>query len=353
MTEPDKAARPSSPPPSPFTTTSDVMNSLNTVMARLYAPEMKEKADNKPAFELQRRLPDGTTRQAFGSEIKAADYESKLKQVANHVAGLPDDDAKRAFGDQQRKYGNQVYASGDYEQALDVYMTCLVALPPLDQSSSSLQYLQILNNLAQAALQLQWYRKSQDFCQLALDDLPVETHDSLDAERRLAVSKLYYKRGKARRHRGDYAEATDDLQQALRLLSTDTTTDNKTMETSRKTIQKELQAVVRGAAVGRNNLQRQRKALQQVWGDSSSSQSKKTATSLPGAPIQPLYETPRGSQRAYSRLRARGATEEHTDEEEILSLTYRQIYLQMVGRVAQKLLDFIGDDEEAGDPKED
>jgi tetratricopeptide (TPR) repeat protein len=353
MTESDEAARPASPPPSPFTTTSDVMNSLNTVMERLYAPELKEKADNKPAFELQRRLPDGTTRQAFGSEIKAADYESKLKQVANHVAGLPDDDAKRAFGAEQRQYGNKVYAAGDYEQAIDVYMTCLVALPPLDRSSISLQYLQILNNLAQAALQLQWYRKSQDFCQLALDDLPVESHDSLDTERRLAVSKIYYKRGKARRHRGDYAEATADLQQALRLLSTDAATESKATEASRKTIQKELQAVVRGAAVGRQNLQRQQKALQQVWGDSSVSQAKKTATSIPMAPVQPLYETPRGSQRAYSRLRARGSTQEKADEDEVLPLSYRQIYLQMVGRVAQKLLEWIGDDGEAGDPKQD
>jgi hypothetical protein len=185
------------PQDSPFVTTTDVMNSLNRIMAEL--SESGDKNDNgaadngaaatrrTPAFELQRKLPDGTTRKASPSERKAADMDTKLKQVAEHVANLATEAERQAFGEQQRLYGNQLYIAQEYEQAIDVYLTCLTTVKPHTNG-----FLRIMNNLAQATLQLQWYSKAQQFCTLGLEQVVAPDNAVVDAAEanRLLIAKL-------------------------------------------------------------------------------------------------------------------------------------------------------------------
>jgi hypothetical protein len=69
-----------------FYTTSDIMNTINKSIARV-----DSKDDTiSPRVELQRRMPDGSTRPADEKDLEAADMESKLQQVSKkcHAAFL-------------------------------------------------------------------------------------------------------------------------------------------------------------------------------------------------------------------------------------------------------------------------
>ena len=385
------AEQPAPLPPSPFTTTTDVMNSLNKVMQQYHNPDQDS---NVPAFELQRKLPDGSSRKASPSELKAADLETKIKQVAQHVASLPNQQAKLDFVNQQRQYGNQLYSQEEYEQAMDVYLTCLTAIPTTNRGQS-LVFLQVLNNLAQTAMQLTWYRKAQDFCRLALEEVYNNSNDAvvdmaaIPAERQVQIAKLYFKRGKASRFKGEYEAARNDLTQALSVLAAmnvDDDSDNhvqQVIESSRKAIRKELQAVQVAAQEGRKNKLRHQKAMQKVLGggqrkdkESSSTTTSTTANSTRRSSnsvtfankdtlIAPLYDDmPRCRQRAYSTLRAPTTPihnnddyyyDDDVDDDDDLAnvpmgLRYWYYYIRMVGRVAETLLEWIGDD---GDEEKD
>eukprot|EP00977_Amphora_coffeiformis_P017669 scaffold5860_cov223-Amphora_coffeaeformis.AAC.8 len=460
-------------PPSPFTTTTDVMNRLNDIMERYYTPgttllDEEEQDDNSdhendddddtsdedgrataratvpaatPAFALQRKLPDGTTRPATEAELQAADLETKIKQVAEHVAKLPNDAAKLAFCDQHRRYGNQLYAQRHYAQAMDVYLTCLTAIPttaitnntsdennnnnnnddataiePGGGSSTTnrgqyLVFYQLLNNLAQTALQLHWYRKAQEFCRLALEEVYQQNnnnnntttsgHDGDDSLSLLSSSspmftwqivKLYFKRAKASRLRGEYGAARKDLTAAHSLLTIleeqqptpndddthkkdddkqqeTTTTTATTIASSRLALQKELQAVQRAQQKGRKNQSREKKAMQLVfWGASSSGTTKGSLQQNENKNgnaakivenFEPLYQSPKGRERrAYSTLRAPKSSPEanYDDDDDSVEIPgtltmywyyYYYYYLRLVGRVAETLLQWIGEDEDA------
>jgi hypothetical protein len=108
---------------SPFVTQTSVVESLNKALADLQSPD---DTSNAPHFELQKRLPNGNTRRATTEELQAADMESKLQQAAAQVEYLKTWDEKKQWAEEQRQYGNQLYREERYEQAIDVYLTCLV-----------------------------------------------------------------------------------------------------------------------------------------------------------------------------------------------------------------------------------
>jgi len=58
-----------------FFTTSDLMEKMNSTLRN------GDTENFGPQFELQKRLPDGSTRRANDSEMAMADFQSKLKQV--------------------------------------------------------------------------------------------------------------------------------------------------------------------------------------------------------------------------------------------------------------------------------
>jgi hypothetical protein len=196
-------------PVSPFTTTSDVLRQLNAALEGLGigAGDEEKKAssrndgddnsendvDNddaasvdrtrisppatnkKPGFELQRKFEDGSARRATEAERKANDFENKLQQVARHLSSLPDRRARWQFIDGQIEYGNRLYSNRQFEEAMDVYLTCLAGVDldrRTDSSSKSVVLLvRILHNLALAALQLGWYGKCLRFASMGIEAL--------------------------------------------------------------------------------------------------------------------------------------------------------------------------------------
>ena len=61
-----------------FFTTTDLLNKINSVIQE---NQEENSSDAKGGFELQRRLPDGSTRLCTKDEAAAADFQAKLKQV--------------------------------------------------------------------------------------------------------------------------------------------------------------------------------------------------------------------------------------------------------------------------------
>jgi tetratricopeptide (TPR) repeat protein len=398
---------------SPFVTTTSVLESLNKALAALQSPDDKT---NSPHFELQKKLPNGSTRRATTEEVQAADMESKLQQSAAQVEFLKTWDEKKQWAEEQRQYGNQLYREERYESAIDVYLTCLVVAqqekklaPPemvAETQSAGLLFLYVMNNLAQSTLALKWFRKTEQFCTLALQEVYVnaDTDVGSDAEigivaesggdsttrstnidatslklpkQQHQIAKLYYKRGKARRLGGNYKDARIDLETALQWidwLSNNKTKTNSALENqdkeqegqavadSKRVVERELQLVAKAVAEARRNKERQQQAMKKVLSTSK----KDTDNSSDGSAVQSATPQPSlfpeiKGKRAFSTLRAPPARRKEKDTsddsedrlEEPQQLTYSQWYLAMIGRVAQKLLEWSGDDEYAKRPKED
>lgn len=326
---------------SPFTTASDVLRSLNTALA-----ETGHDSDPlRPSFQLQKRFEDGSTRPATVEERKAADLDSKLKQVANHVASLKTLDERLEFIEGQRQYGNHLYSESRFEEAIDVYLTCLTVA-----KESDALFLKVMNNLAQASLQLQWYLKTEKFVTLALEHLHLTTESETGDEHRQAVAKLFFRRGKARRLRGDYTEAKADLMAAQRWMDEPDSAEHRSID-------KELRLLAQSVQEGRKNLQRAQRAMKTVLQPmtkpaeagttlTSTVSSDSTATKTVNE-SKPLYPERRaGGRRTYSSLRAPSdkEAEEVGEEEEPLELTYWQHYMLVVGKIAELLLQWIGDE---------
>lgn len=336
----------------PFVTTSDVLSSLNKALNNLETPQDIA----KPHFELQRRMPDGSTRRATETEVQAADMETKLSQAAAHVQTLPTWEAKLEWAQKQRQYGNTLYQQERYAEAIDIYLTCLVVAQEEEKTPNSegLLFFYLMNNLAQAALQLKWYSKAEHFCSLAFEHEENRhnwTIESTTRNQRQQMAKLYHKRSKARRLKGLYKEARLDLEAALEWLDYGNGKDDDTMSASRRAIQREVQLVAQGSAEAKRNKERAKKGMQKVL-QSTDHESDDDASN------EPLFAP---TERTFSTLRAPSRVEDDHDEEDDTTsptLSYWQCYLAMVARVAEKLLEWTGDDEYSSSrqeeqPKED
>ena len=335
-----------------FLTTSDVLNSMNTVLEKMESPG----ETMSPRFELQRRLPDGSTRRADEKDVAAADMESKFKQAAEEIKDL-NPKQKIEWADLQRRGANNLYRDGQYKEALDAYLTCLVAKTDNPEFLDQV-FVPVMNNLAQCALQLGNYKKAETFCTMALEE------KELPLDHRL-LPKLYFRRGKSRRLRGLYNGAKQDLTKVLELLKeradldeTATTSDDDNEQ--KRATSKELSLVERAQQEAKQNKKRQKQAMRQVFetkpalGPQHSSKAKNTLQEeTDGAPA--LYQDVGVTQtkREYSTLRARRKVplspneddEESIDSEVRSKLTCWQYYLAVVGRIAEGLLVLLGDEE--------
>jgi tetratricopeptide (TPR) repeat protein len=239
----------------------------------------------------------------------------------------------------QRIEGNNLYKKGDYRAALDVYLTCLVSKTD-DEEFVSLVFLPVMNNLAQTCLQLKMYLKAEQFCTMALEEISVIHNDS-GAQ---LVAKLYFRRGRARRLSGEYAQARQDLESALLLLLED---DDST---EKKAVKREFQLVQRAEREGCRNQKRQERAMKQILGgrvDTTITPDEKQAGHFnPGSiasslkSCSGLYQDVR-TRRTYSTLTAKRKCKVETDE----NVSYWRWYLSAVGRVAERLLVLLGDEE--------
>ncbi len=246
-------------------------------------------------FELQTRLPNGSTRRATESDLAAADLQAKLQQAAKQVASLQTDQERFAWAEHQRQaVGNPLYQAKQYQSAMDIYLTCLLSKPSEETSCHHLKefqtrvYLPVLNNLAQCTLQLGQYRKAEQFCSMGIHDDAMkddgqtrnlatankdENHDTHIPLQQYA--KLYYRRGKARRLQGHYTTARQDLECAMRLLKSketdgalhnddDDTMNSESDQQEQRAIQREMVALQKSIQQAKQHRQQQQAAMQRL-----------------------------------------------------------------------------------------
>jgi hypothetical protein len=313
-----------------FFTTTDLMNKLNETFA--VGTSSSTDNDSLPHFELQRRLPDGSTRKATPADQQLADMQSKFQQVAAEVKDLTDEN-KLVWAELQRTEGNRLYQQKKYQEAMDVYLTCLIV-----KSESNLfmktVFLPCLNNLAQCTLQLGMYHKTEMYCTIALEELvqstttitttntATTTTTTTTDEYDPLVAKLYFRRGKARRLGGKYTLANEDLQKTL------------TMVTNTKpVVYRELHLLEQAMVESKRNETRQERAMQQIW---------KTSTTPKSSS---LYDNVK--QRTFSNLRAKRKSDDDLDERINVreNLSYWAYYMAVIARLAEHLLVLTGDEE--------
>jgi tetratricopeptide (TPR) repeat protein len=353
-----------------FVTTSHVIESINSALNDVMKQDAmmaNNNSDEKRSFfELQKKMPDGSSRKATAEEMSAHDMKNKLEQAA-HLTSQMTAEQKMEWTQKQRQQGNQLYQEAKYKEAIDIYLTCLVARDTNQQSEKDQQVviLPVMNNLAQCALQLGWYHKAEVFCTLAMESLQ---EDSIGQ----AVAKLYYKRGKARRLRGIYDLAKKDLEQALTKL--DGVSDNpndKSLE--QKAIEKEFQLLEKAIAEGKKNKKRAQRAMQKVLGSQTSDATTDVNNSMnattnaatqQSAPFNakiriekakiptadtttPLYHEKQT--RTHSTIRKRQEGPPPYERPRLPpQLSYWQMYRLIAARVAQRILDLIGEEEGTG-----
>lgn len=328
-----------------FFTTSDLMKKMNAAM--------KDNGSSLPSdtggFELQRKLPDGSYRPAEEGEMAAADFQTKLKQAAEMTAMLTPQQ-KLQWAKHQRKEGNKIFAAGEYKDAMDVYLTCLVAM---DQSSKENENnmkavgeeeceepiqtaqieeeikLPVLLNLALCALKLGMLSKAEKFCNYAME---------MDVGKRSV--KANFRRGRARMLMGHYVSAELDLARALELNDEAATSDLKEVQSEREAILREMEKLDRLVSQAEKNEETQKKAMERVFQSTSNNVNGVSSTANETANDSGSYP----EKDVPKKLLLEEEVEEESEEDSHLSCF--EWYVRMIGRFAQKLLDVIGEDEE-------
>ena len=330
-----------------FFTTSDLMKKMNAAM--------KDNDSSLPSdtggFELQRKLPDGSYRPAEACEMAAADFQTKLKQAAEMTAMLTPQQKLR-WAKHQRKEGNKIFASGEYKDAMDVYLTCLVAMDQSPKenennmkavaeeeeeckdSISTAQIeeeikLPVLLNLALCALKLGMLSKAEKFCNYAIE---------MDVGKRSV--KANFRRGRARMLMGHYVSAELDLARALELndkAATTATCDLKEVQSEREAILREMKKLERLVSQAEKNEETQKKAMERVFQSNSNNDNGVPSTKNEMANDSGLYPEKDVPKKLLL---------DEEDESEDSHLSCFEWYVRMIGRCAQKLLDIIGEDEE-------
>lgn len=313
-----------------FFTTSDLLDRMNSSIAEAN-PDSIPGAESSGGFELQRKMPDGSYRRAEESERAAADFQAKMKQASMAIAGY-DPPKKIKWAKCQRQEGNALFVQGNYKEAMDVYLTCLVAM---DQSSASdkensgrnnsglgdsdelldIQIekeikLPVLLNLALSAIKIGMLSKAEEFCDFAIDT---------DSGRQSV--KAYFRRGSVRMLMGHYVTAGSDLDKALELnyAKMSECEDGCNSENEENVILREKQRLRRLVNQADKNRRLQKTAMQKLF---KSTESNNSTPSLYPELKGPILQN-----------------EEYQP-------SWFEWYMHMIGRCAQKMYDIIGDEEE-------
>jgi tetratricopeptide (TPR) repeat protein len=307
-----------------FITTSDIIKRLN------------ESLDDTGEFQLHTRLPDGSARVATRSEQAAADFGAKLQQATAYVQTLSGHE-QLIWANEQRLEGNQLYERKMYEEAIDVYLTCLTVsanrdTTPGDNSrkndddDSAEQdraelFFKVMNNLALCTLQLKWYRKTVEFCTMALNERRID-----DGMFMLDKAKLFYKRAKASRLRGDYC--VENIEKAKIFLAK----SNHALEPElNKAIEQERQLLQGAIAQAQVNERRQEASMKRLLSPRPVDDG-----------IDPLYEFSSISEREFSTIRAPTADlDGRVSSSGNPVKSYLEMYTNMMQRQAQQWLDWL------------
>jgi tetratricopeptide (TPR) repeat protein len=375
-----------------FFTTSDLVEQMNSAMGvgrggAATNDENKSDDDEVRGFELHTRMPDGSYRPTQSNELAAVDFQSKMKQAAESIVGL-DGRQKLEWASRQRRMGNELFAAGEYREAMDVYLTCLVAVDRGGKRASSSSLLDddgnninnksmfdrmeeeiqlpVLLNLALSAMKMGMLGKAEKFCNHAIDETSCGK----------LSPKAYFRRGRVRLLMGNYVDAESDLDAALRLLqrlyddfqeenrpNTASVQDGEVtttpcdvivkrmedIETERMVILREkerLNSLVRQAERAEKV---QKRAMERLFGGLSSNLINEGDPSVKSS----LYPEKQGLSRRHTR-NIDGCNNESTHsnktvDELLPQSTYFRWYMSMIGRCAQKLLDLIGEAEDDDD----
>ena len=322
-----------------FFTTSDLINTMNTSIQQTTNPNnLPSTQQSGGGFELQRKMPDGTYRRADKSEVASANFQSKMKQTAEQIKSL-NPQQKIEWSKYQRERGNVLFSKGEYTEAMDVYLTCLVAMDSSssqDESSAESDNeqqqlllktqidteikLPVLLNLALSALKLGMLSKAEQFCNYAIDEMDIGKQSV----------KAYFRRGRIRMLRGEFVTAELDLDRGLELITNNimnAASDDvsiREMENEKTVILREKQKLSKLVNQASANKKKQKKAMQQLF---TSEPEEEHTTNI----TDDLYP------------------EKKVPVLQRQQLTYFEYYMNMIGRGAQKLLDIIGHGEDEND----
>ena len=200
-----------------FFTTSDLMNKMNSILQE-DCPEAE--------IQLQRRMPNGSTRRADESDMDVANLQSKLTQAAKLTTEM-DAPTRRQWTLQQRELANDFFHIEEYKEAMDIYLTCLVGLRGEDEDPRDFRVHKVarpvLMNLALCALRLKMAKKVVKFCEEALalesgDETIEKGNVVLNNSQDYYASKIFLRRGQARMLMGEYKLSRRDLEKALNIL---------------------------------------------------------------------------------------------------------------------------------------
>lgn len=372
-----------------FFTTSNIVGQMNSAMGcgggAATSNESKNNDDEEVrGFELHTRMPDGSYRPTQSNELAAVDFQSKMKQAAESIVGL-DGQQKLEWASRQRRMGNELFAAGEYREAMDVYLTCLVVVERggkgassslldddgnnsiFDQMEEEIQ-LPVLLNLALSAMKMGMLGKAEKFCNYAIDETSCGK----------LSPKAYFRRGRVRLLMGHYVDAESDLDAALGILQRlyddfevenhpilssqngemkttpfDTTAktmadiENKRIVTLRE--KERLNLLVRQAERAEKV---QKRAMERLFGGLSSNQNDEGDPSVQSS----LYPEKEGLSRRHTQnidVRNKSTSNHKIKDKCQPQLTYFRWYMCMIGRCAQKLLELIGEAEEEEEENDD
>ena len=241
-----------------FLTTTDLMKAMNRTLNEGWSDEL-EAPDHK--FELHvKDRNTGVTRPADEAQTAVADMQSKIRQSAYEVQDLSSEE-KLEWGRQQRREGNEFFRRKDYREAMEVYVTCLVAANIQKDEKVDRDQLEfvlpIMTNLAVCAVKLREFKKARSFCSFAFDLLSKSFVDG-DKDQPSQVVKLWFLKGKANMGMGFYSEAREDFRSGLACSSC--------TEEEANDIRRELRKLVQLNRAAKSNCKKQKLAMQSILG---------------------------------------------------------------------------------------
>ena len=277
---------------------------------------------------------------------------------------------KLDWAESHRKKGNELFVKGKYKEAMDVYLTCLVAIEKPKSNNRSkdcsvsdmtdeewedtvekLVKLPVLLNLSACSLKLGMFKKTCQFCDFGIE-----------LESGKSSAKLYFRRGKAKISLTEYDEARIDLNKCLTLLQEEEENMDKEMDSNmmvtirnmKRSVDKELKRLDDMILVSKRNHEKQAKAMKKVLGGersnnkSNDQESRSVEESEKIVDETPLYSESNGL-REFSRLRAPPrnyfSSSLEKKEENVSRSSAFVCCIRAVEHVLRKMLYLLGDEE--------
>lgn len=212
-----------------------------------------------------------------------------INQTADKIANYTQDE-KLKWSNGQRQLGNKLYSKQKYKEAMDVYLTCLVAInvnktnnekknsPTTNDNDTTCKNdewvqrtdteikLPILMNLSACTLKLGMHRKTCSFCDMALEINVVGSNNYTNP-------KIYFRRGKSYMLLGMHDKAERDYNKCLEILNgmkansyENTMIRKETCDGEIEAVKKEMETLEKLKDAAEKNRIRHKKAMKMMLG---------------------------------------------------------------------------------------